>query len=120
MSAVYLEPAIVKRTGFSKGERLPSGKRQLAEERLNAIRRGQEDAAMNLLLGIVVGILLTIGTAFIADAYSETSNRGSDKPARLSENAAQRSRRLLAIMPPWATALNASKSSSKATIAVST
>jgi len=25
---------------------------------------------MNLLLGIVVGILLTIGTAFIADAYS--------------------------------------------------
>jgi hypothetical protein len=32
---------------------------------------------MNLLLGIVVGILLTIGTAFIADAYSETSNRGS-------------------------------------------
>jgi len=25
---------------------------------------------MNLLFGIVVGILLTIGTAFIADAYS--------------------------------------------------
>ena len=34
--------------------------------------------------------------------------------------AANRSRRLLAIMPPWATALNASKSSSKSTIAVST
>jgi hypothetical protein len=26
--------------------------------------------AMNLLLGIIVGVLLTIGTAFIADAFT--------------------------------------------------
>jgi len=29
-----------------------------------------EISAMNLLLGIIVGVLLTIGTAFIADAFT--------------------------------------------------
>ena len=38
---------------------------------------------MNLLLGLILGVLLTIGTAFIADAFS-TSERlaQGSKPAK--------------------------------------
>jgi hypothetical protein len=36
-----------------------------------------EVAAMNLLLGLIVGVLLTIGTAFLADAFA-TSEVVSD------------------------------------------
>ena len=31
---------------------------------------GHEGPAMNLLLGLILGVLLTIGTAFVADAFS--------------------------------------------------
>ena len=38
---------------------------------------GLEVTAMNLLLGLILGVLLTIGTAFVADAFS-TSEVVSD------------------------------------------
>jgi hypothetical protein len=40
-----------------------------------------EISVMNLLLGIIVGVLLTIGTAFVADAFpaAEVSSETSSK-----------------------------------------
>src|SRR6476659_7935338 len=59
-------------------------------------------SAMNLLLGLVIGVLLTIGTAFIADAFTAGEVTSERVPSKSSIGTSQRAfARLYCLNSDW-------------------